>query len=499
MSLSANYKKVFVWFLLINGIVWSLVPLLRMSLPMDTQEAIVWGKFCLWGTTKHPPFSGWLAYPFWRFFGQWDGAMYLLSQICVALGVVYIYRLACCFMKETHALLAALLQFGVIYYNFSSVEFNVNVVSLALWPMCAFYFWRAYTRDWWIDWLLFGALVGLNLLNKYVGGVLLVAIGIFVILDKNIIKLIKNIKVYLAIVVALKLVAPHVWWLWQNDFEALNYITSRHHGGTINPFLGHIVYPLKFLGAQLLFAAPALLTYAWFNHKYGLVKSIRNIFWLECDRQRSVSLFILCMAVIPVTVFALICLISGNAAKSMWGFPCLFMWGTALIYFVPLKEDETVANKLLKVMFGWSVLFAVVYGAQCVLTKSARFRTNCPQLAQKLVQEWINANKGAPIEYVGGDVWFADMVTLYGGAEIKPMIWLSPKNNPWFDADDFYRKGALVVASDVGEYAVYQAQYNSDLSEPQSMEVNYQNYLGQSKPKTIFYGFLQPKEVENGK
>jgi len=145
------------------------------------------------------------------------------------------------------------------------------------------------------------------------------------------------------------------------------------------------------------------------------------------------------------------------------------------------------------------MLFAVVYGTQCVLTKSARFRTNCPQLAQKLVQEWKNANNGAPLEYVGGDVWFSDMVTLYGGAEIKPMIWLSPKNNPWFDADDFYRKGALVVASDVGEYAVYQAQYNSDLSEPQSMEVNYQNYLGQSKPKTIFYGFLQPKEVENGK
>ena len=92
MSLSANYKKVFVWFLLINGIVWSLVPLLRMSLPMDTQEAIVWGKFCLWGTTKHPPFSGWIAYDFYKMLGSWDGALYILSQLCIVCGIFYIYK-----------------------------------------------------------------------------------------------------------------------------------------------------------------------------------------------------------------------------------------------------------------------------------------------------------------------------------------------------------------------------------------------------------------------
>ena len=82
MTETKNLKRILIYFLLINGLVWSLVPLLRLSLPMDTQEAIVWGKFCLWGTTKHPPFSGWIAYPFWLLFAHWDGAMYLLSQIC---------------------------------------------------------------------------------------------------------------------------------------------------------------------------------------------------------------------------------------------------------------------------------------------------------------------------------------------------------------------------------------------------------------------------------
>ena len=489
MTRTNDFKRILIWFLLINGIIWSLVPQLRLSLPMDTQEAIVWGKFCLWGTTKHPPFSGWLAYPFWLLFGHWDGAMYLLSQICVALGVVYIYRLARQFFDTSKAVLAALLQFGVIYYNFSSVEFNVNVVSLALWPMTAFYFWRAYTADKWRDWLMFGLLVGVNLLNKYISGILLISLALFVLADGGVWRLLKNIKVYMATVLCGVIVAPHLWWLWQNDFEMWHYMAARSAGGKISAWWRHLAYPLKFLAAQVLFCAPAWLTYLCFKRQNkGTMQ-----------QNRTASLFIAVTACAPVAIFMLISLISGNALKSMWGFPCLYMLGIALFYFWP-AEWNTVRQKIfVRVMFGWSVLFAVAYGAQCVLTKSERFRTNCPQLAQQLMREWQNATHGAPLEYVGGNVWFADMLTLYGGREIKPMIWLSPKNNPWFDAADWQQKGTLVITADAGEYAAYQEEYPHDLSAPRQMSVTYQNAFGKTKTKPIFYGFLQPMEVENGK
>lgn len=490
----ADTKKIFWIFVCFNFVLWSLVPLWRLSLPMDTQEAIVWGKYCLWGTTKHPPFSGWIAYPFSLMFGQWDGAMYILSQIFVLLGIVYIYRLAHCFLNDTSAVLAALLQFGVIYYNFSSVEFNVNVISLALWPMCAYYFWQAYKQDSWLDWFLFGIFVGLNLLNKYVGGILLIALGIFVILDKNIIKLIKNIKVYFAAIIALKVIAPHVWWLWQNDFEAFNYIAGRSHGGNIVSFWRHLIYPLKFFGAQLLFAAPAFLTYAWFERKYGLVKifqnptRIKNLFWLECDRQRSVSLFILCMTVIPVAVFTTICLISGNAAKSMWGFPCLFMWGTALFYFVPIDWTQSLTKKFIITMATVTVLFAFAYSLQCILTTSPRFQTQTREVAQMLEQKWQD-KMHKPLEYVGGNVWYSDMVALYAKGEVKPMIWLSPKNNPWFDAEDFEQKGALVVAEREDEYRSFMQKFPHKITPPQSIKLELKNYFGKTKTKEIYFGF----------
>lgn len=488
--------------------------MLRLSLSMDTQEAIVWGKYCLWGTTKHPPFSGWIAYTWYMLFGQNDNVMYALSQIFVILGVVYIYKLAQCFLNKIQSVMAAALQFGIIYYGFSAPEFNVNVISVGLWPMCAYYFWRGYTQNRWRDWLLFGVLVGLNLLSKYVGAMLLIALGIFAISDRNTIKLIKNIKIYGAIFTAVLLLAPHLWWLWQNDFESFNYISSRSHGGDVTSVWRHIIYPLKFLGAQILFATPALLTFVYFwrrnQEKTELpaprrLKLLKDLFIsFACTRNdsyntqsdASAARFIFCTAIIPVAVFATICLITGNAAKSMWGFPCLFMWGTALFYFLPPKVDENTAERFLNIMFVWVALFAFAYGVQCVVTTSQRYRTDVRQVAATLEQKW-QQHTGKPLEYVGADVWFGDIMALYASHEIKPMIWMKPKSNPWFNQADFEQKGALLIASEKGEYANYQKMYGNRVSAPQKMMLEFQNYFGKTKTKEIIYGFYEPWEVEN--
>lgn len=481
---TSTLKRTFWLFLLFNAVIWSIVPLLRLSLPMDTQEAIVWGKYSLLGTTKHPPFSGWLAYPFWQLFAHWDGALYLLSQLCVALGVAYIWRLARCFLSTHTALLAALLQFGIIYYNFSSVEFNVNVISLALWPMCAFYFWRAYTQNKWTDWLLFGLFAGINLLNKYISGILLMSLALFVLADKGALKLLKNIKVYVAAIICLLVIAPHVWWLYQNNFEMWHYMAQRSSGGKITAWYRHLAYPLKFLAAQLLFCLPALLTYFIFRRRDKMPKP-------TTDKQN--SLFIFITAVAPISIFALIGLISGSTLKSMWGFPCLYMVGIALFYFWPTDWSETKQKAFIKTMLCWTVLFAVAYTAQCLLTKSERFRLNAPQLAEQLEQKWAT-HTDKPLEYVGADVWYANILALYGSHEIKPMIWLSPKNNPWFDAADFTQKGALVIANDAGEYAQYQHQLGAALSNPETLTVELKNYLGKTKQKQIYYGFYLNEE-----
>ena len=264
-----NLKKNFFYFMIINIAVWSLVPLLRLSLPLDTQEALIWGRDYFLGTPTHPPFSGWLAWPFYTVFLKFEGAMYLLSQLCVATGLIYIYRLAKQFVGEQKAVLATMLQFGIIYYDFSSVEYNVNVVSLSLWPMCAFYFWQAYKDNKWSDWLLFGLFAGFNLLNKYVGGILLFALIVFILYEKSARKILLNPKAYVASIFALWIFIPHAYWLYETNFVSFDYIFGRSSGGKYaGTWFGHIIYPLKFIGAQILFTAAAWLSYLIFYKKF---------------------------------------------------------------------------------------------------------------------------------------------------------------------------------------------------------------------------------------
>ena len=142
-----SLQKKYVLFFVISALCWTLVPMLRHSLPMDTQEALVWGKYCLWGTTKHPPLSGWLAWGFYNLVGQTDRLFYALSPLCVLVGLLGIYKLAKCFLPPLSALMATAFQLGVIFYTFSAVELNVNVISLALWPWTAYFFWQAYRKD----------------------------------------------------------------------------------------------------------------------------------------------------------------------------------------------------------------------------------------------------------------------------------------------------------------------------------------------------------------
>lgn len=472
-------KRNFFIFLLINLIVWSLVPLLRLSLPLDTQEALIWGRDYFFGTPKHPPFSGWLAWPFYTVFARFDGSMYILSQLCVALGVIYIYRLAKQFVGEQKAILAAMLQFGIIYYDFSSVEYNVNVVSLALWPMCSFYFWQALQQNKWSDWLLFGIFAGFNLLNKYTGGVLLFAIGLFTLCEKSARKILLNPKAYISALFAVWIITPHLYWLYETNFISFDYIFGRGSGGDYaGKLLGHIIYPLKFAGAQILFTAAAWLSYLVF-YKHSEKQKITN--------NSTQTKFLLIVGLIPFCVFLIIGTINGAALKSMWGFPLWFLLGTIMMYFWPCKITKESAKKLFLTMSGWSILFALVYTIQCLVTTSQRFHQDNRETVNEVLLSWKEKTGRQEPQYIAADVWYADMFALYG-KNIKPIYWFDIEKNPEMSSD-VLKYPILVVANDEYEYNLYAQRYGKKLSAPIKLPLEISNYFGRVKKKELYYGF----------
>lgn len=449
---------------------------------MDSIEAISWGMYCDLGTNKHPPLSGWLAHLFYNVIGfQTPYAIYFLSQLCVLVGFIYIYRLARGFLSKDRSVFAVMLLEGVIYYGFSAIEYNVNVVSLALWPMCVFYFYRALKKGEWKDWALTGILAGLNLFNKYTSGILLFSMAFFMLYNQNARQKLKSLKPYFAALICFVVILPHLWWIYLNDFSSLSYFIGRSSKGGFENFalLKHIVYPIKFAGAQVLFCLFSLIIYfaAQFKEKRLQVKATRT--------QKD---FILIMGLMPVCLMVVISFILGIKLKSMWGFPCAYMLGILAFVFYPFKLTDTFKKKLYFGVYGVMIWLFLAQALIICLNKSDKFQLDAKNFGQKVASIWYEQNGKKPLEYVAGDVWWANNVALFAPSKPKPIIWGDLKKNPWIDGDDAAQKGALVLTSDKEEYNSIRKKMKF-VSAPTVLEVTVQNRFGKKKKKQIYYGF----------
>lgn len=85
---------------------------------MDSMEAVWWGKFCVWGTNKHPPLSGFPAYGIYLLFSENIKAVYILSQICITVGFCFIYKLASLLLEQRKAVLSVMLLEGCVFMDF---------------------------------------------------------------------------------------------------------------------------------------------------------------------------------------------------------------------------------------------------------------------------------------------------------------------------------------------------------------------------------------------
>ncbi len=479
------YKNNFLSFLAVHFFVWAGIPSLRKSIPLDSVEAIMWGRYCDWGTNKHPPLSGFFADWFYSLFGQHAIGIYVLNQILVLIGFVYLYKLAKCFLSEGKSVLAVMLLEGVIYYGFSAQEYNVNVVSLALWPLSVFYFYQALQHNKMSSWVLTGIFAGLNMLNKYVGGVQLLCMALYLLFTKFGRSQFKKAGPYVTFVVFLAVVAPHVWWLYQYDFYPFEYLLGRAEsetGGAVAKIWAHIFFPLKFLGSQILFSLLALAVY-FLNYRRG-EKEASNI---SLENKQ----FLKYLGAYPVLVFAFIAFVSGSKLKSMWGFPTLYMLGILLFAFYPFVLNDRLFKRMVKSVY--VVMFLLASAAVTIIFCNKSEKINFPQgkFAEDMAYAWkLHTDK--PLKYVGGEIWYAANLSLYAEGNPKPVPGMKPEYSPWFDKKDILSSGALVIYPDRSSYEALRNIYHN-MSEASEYKLEFKNRIGKLKSRTIYYGFFEPE------
>ena len=393
------YKKkiinIFYIFLAIHLIVWTVIPsLTNHNLPLDTIEALAWGSNLDWGFNKHPPMSAFVANIFFYFFGSQDWTYYLLSQICVIISFIAVFKFAEDFFdKNIFCLLSVLLLEGIYFYNFTTPEFNVNVCLMPFWSLTVLYVWKGYKDNKIIDWLLVGLFSGLGFLSKYL--FIYLGVGVDIFLIYMIYKKKLDLKCLVSLIPFLIVLLPHLIWLTENNYITITYGLDRTGTGNQN-FLDHINNPLIFLGKQIGILIPFFLMFLFLNNK------IKKKFNFKDNK----LLFLLTINLVPIALVFLTSMIMGVKIRTMWMTPFYLFVGTLLIYVFQKKIN---INKLqnFSIVFVIFFLLSPITYAYISISKTDK-RTDYPgkKIAEKVQKKW-DLEFNDPLNVVLGNEWNA--------------------------------------------------------------------------------------------
>ena len=246
-----NLNKVFYLFIFSHLLLWTLIPSLsNVNLPLDTIEALAWGSNLDWGYDKHPPFSAFIINLIYIIFKTNDWAYYLLSQLCVIIGLYFVWELSKeFFSNRIFSFLSVVVLETIVFFNYTTPEFNVYVCQLPLKAALIYFFWKGLNNTKSTNWILIGILSALGVLTHYSFIFIILSLFIcFVIIVKKNKKTIKNF--FISFVIFLIILSPHIFWLFDNNFEAIKYALNRSNVENKDLF-DHILNPVLFISKQL--------------------------------------------------------------------------------------------------------------------------------------------------------------------------------------------------------------------------------------------------------
>jgi len=465
-------RAAFAAFLALHFAVWTALPaLFYANLPLDLIEALTYGREWQLGYDKLPPLPWWLVEIAHRAFGA-DAAYYALAQVVVLAAFVAVWATARPLVGATGALVAVLIIDGLHYFQYTAVKFNHDVIQLPFWALAGYAFHAALKRGRLIHWLLLGVAFGSALWAKYFVAVLAAPYALFMIFDRDARRALATPGPWLALIVALIIAAPHVVWLFQNDFLPLAYAEQR--AAPLRGWYDHIIHPVVFFGSQIFFALPSLFIAAplllplplagrgwgWGSRSLARTSTLatsppdpplfpppqgRREFSADAFDRRIVTL----IAFGPGITMIALTVASGRGTFAMWGYP---LWLYVGLWVVLMLRPRLDRARLAHIVAHWSIvfaLFAIVFAVNYSVLPLLDHRYRAVfypgnKLAAALTQRFHDAT-GTKLRYVVGSMWDGGNLAHYSPDQPQVLIDALPQRTPWIDLAELRKAGAIVV------------------------------------------------------
>lgn len=458
--------------------IWTLqCSLLQNHLGLDILETISWGAQWEWGHFKHPPLSGWLGYLFSLASGHSDWSLYLAAQLCLMIGVWYVYKLARLFLDEYSSATAAILLYFLFYYNPSETKFSTYFVEIALRPITAYYFFKALMEKKLVNWIIFGFCCGLGILNKYSAGLLFIGFALIFLLKAEYRKQFFSAGPWIAMAVFLAVIAPHIRWLFQNDFACFQHVGNRIHEEHpwYIPLLtaGAALYPFAVqLGVLFLSSLPGFK-----NRKREEIR-------------KDILLWSLILTVIPSGFFVLLSLF-GSGIVLMW-FCSVESWtGIASVAFFPYRVDAGMFRRIYLLLIG--VTFILLIGTTIDLLVKPRLRIHTvPKDFITPVEAFWKSKTNEPIPVTVGDQWETTFFENYMPGR-PPACPLTDPVSIRLHRKLIEEKGALLLG-EPEEFADFLKENGNPKIEFRRISFQYRARFGKIKHGCIHAAYLPPRK-----
>lgn len=440
-SLAASPQRAFWIFAITHLVLWTIASsLASQNLPLDVIEGYAWGKEWLIGTHKHPPMQAWILEILFNATGRSRWAPYLASQIAIVAAFWAVWQTGRRIAGEKAGLIGAMLLEGIVYYNFTSPEFNPNVLQLPFWALAGWSFHKAVKDDKIIDWVLLGVWAAAGMYTKYSTGVFLLVLGVVLFAHRDGRARLKSFGPYLSVITASLLFLPHFLWLVHNDFLPWQYATGRMERNCDHFYSTIMTTTLMVAGQLIALFFCLMLLIVIYDRRSAEKKEQAASF----DR-----IFLTFAAFAPFTAMFCLSLIFGYHIRDMWQTPFWNFFGLwAVVFMRPVFRPHDMRRFAL----AWSLVF--VAGLSLFIANETLSpyvtpkpkRTNFPgkNISEAIISAW-HGKYNTPLRYIVGDTWPAGNVAWY--ADDRPHVYMDGNKSisPWIDQSDFKKSGGVLI------------------------------------------------------
>jgi 4-amino-4-deoxy-L-arabinose transferase-like glycosyltransferase len=280
---------------------------LMLDVHPDMADHWVWSRFLAGGYYEHPPGVALTIRAATLLGGSSVLTLKLGSIIFSVLMMLSCFLVGKQFFNQRSALIFVLILETVPAFSMGSIFWSIDHPLLLFW-LLALLFVGKYIKSKNLNWFFpFGVVAGLGALSKYTMILLPISLVIWCLRHKEHRRLLYHWKVYAGALLAFLLLSPHLYWNYQNQYQALGFAVGKGLTGGYS-----LQSLLEFIGAQFFVFSIVYTVYFWLTFGRRLFSG--RVAFVKCGDSTS---FLWITGVMP-TVFFTISSYFGKYTDPSW-------------------------------------------------------------------------------------------------------------------------------------------------------------------------------------